>query len=122
MATTQITDLEAFPAGADLSTNQFCAVKFNGAASLVLAGAGEDILGILEDKPKLGQSGTVSLAGRPKAKLGGTVVAGAYLAVDGSAHLVTAASGNFIVAKAMEAGASGEIIQIKLIAAGAKVP
>lgn len=122
MAATQISDLEAFPAGADLSAKQFHAVKFNGSAALVLAGDGDDIVGILEDKPKQGEQGTVALAGRPKAKLGGTVAAGDRLAVNANGQLIVATTGKRIVAKAMEAGANGEIIQVKIIDAGAIVP
>lgn len=122
MAATQISDLESFPAGADLSGKQFHAVKFNGSAALVAAGDGDDILGILEDKPKQGEPGTVALAGRPKAKLGGTVAAGDRLAVNANAQFIVATAGKRIVAKAMEAGASGEIIQVKIIDAGAIVP
>ncbi|NUB16780.1 hypothetical protein GAY28_32610 [Azospirillum brasilense] len=122
MAATQILDLEAFPAGADLSTKQFHAVKFNGDGALVTAGDGDDILGILEDKPKSGEQATVSIAGRPKAKLGGNVAPGALLAVNANAQLITAAAGKRIVARAMESGAAGEIIQVQPINPGAIVP
>lgn len=79
-------------AGADYSaaTNQFRAVKFDAAGALVLAGAGEAAAGILQNKPALGHAANVATGGQSKARAGGTIAAGADVAVGANGLLVAA--------------------------------
>jgi hypothetical protein len=109
-------------AGADLSAKQYYAVKHS-SSGLVLAGSGEQIAGILQDKPVLGDPAEVAKGGCgvSKAVVGAAVLKGAELMSNASGKLVTATSTNRIVAYAMEAGgADGDIITVDLVNAGTK--
>jgi len=78
----------------DLSaaSNQFRAVKLDADGEIVLAGVGEASLGILQNKPAAGQAANVATGGQSKARAGGTIAAGADVAV-GANGLLVAASG-----------------------------
>lgn len=118
--------LGVIEAEVDLSSSQYLAVKPQAAsavsgtegASLVLAGAGDPAIGILQNNPLAGEAGSVMIHGVSKAQLGGTVSVGSLLAVDGSGKLVVAASGNYIIGEALMAGVSGDIISVLLIRNG----
>lgn len=125
-------------AGADLSAKQFYAVKLNSSAAVVLAGAGEDAIGILQNKPASGQMATVRIAGVSKFVAGAAITAGARVASDanGKGKTAVAASvktddtgaaadavvGSFALGHALE-GASGDgIIFALLIARSGALP
>lgn len=82
-----------YPAGADLSAKQFYAVKLDSAAAVVLAGAGEAAIGILQNNPTSGQAATVAIAGRSKMVAGAAVASGARVASNASGKGVTATAG-----------------------------
>lgn len=106
--------LVGISASADLSAKQFCAVKFSGDKTVTFAGAGEKSCGILQDKPVSGEACNVAKGGISKAKIGGNVAAGANLMSDAAGVLITATSGNHVVAVALEAGVSGDIISVNV--------
>lgn len=94
-----------FPAGENLSTHQFRAVKMSG-DNVVLAGAGEKAIGILQNDPVSGQEANVRLFGGGifKAKAGGAITAGAWLKVDTNGELVaTTTDTDVIVGQAIKA-------------------
>lgn len=64
----------AFVTGADLSSSQYCGVKVNSSGVLVLAGAGEFGIGILQNAPANGAVGFVRVAGISIMKADGTGV------------------------------------------------
>ena len=107
-----------FPASADLSASQFCAVVLNSSAQLALPAAGVRILGILYTKPSAaGRAGTVeTLHGKKlRAKYGGTVAAGDPVKVDTSGRFLLAASTNVAVGIAAKAGVINDIGEVILM-------
>lgn len=82
-----------------------------GPAALVApASSGASILGVLQNNPQLAEAGTVMIHGISKIQAGGSFNIGAILAVNASGLFVVAASTNFGVAKALEAGSNGIIV------------
>jgi hypothetical protein len=80
---------------ADLTaaTNQYRAVKLtNNGTEFTLAGVGEAMFGILQNKPGIGHAGNIATDGQSKARAGGTIPAGADVAV-GANGLFVVASG-----------------------------
>ncbi|MCS7187445.1 MAG: DUF2190 family protein [Armatimonadota bacterium] len=66
-----------FIAGADLSANRFAAVRLDSTTGrVVLAGANERALGILQNTPAAGQPATVMIYGISKAVAAGPITAG----------------------------------------------
>ena len=110
-------------AGADLSAAQFLAVKLT-STGLVIAGAGDFALGILQNKPANGQAATVRIDGKSKFVAGGAVTKGALLASDAAGKAKAATAGattsSNVIAQATEAAAgAGQIIGVYLTRAGA---
>lgn len=69
-------------AGADLSASQYRAVKVNSAGQVVLCGAGETAIGILQNRPASGKVATVMVAGVSKMVAGAPIAAGDLVASD----------------------------------------
>lgn len=80
-------------AGADLTGAQYKAVKLDSSGNIVLCGADESGIGILQDNPALGAAGTVWMYGVSKGQYGGTVAKGASVSTDAAGKFVTAGSG-----------------------------
>lgn len=118
------------PAGSDLSSSQYKAVKIDADGNAVLAGAGEFAVGILVDDPKLGQTATIQVANVSKAVAGAAFQAGALLTPNATGQLVEATAatadtttgvitGNKVLALALQdAGAAGQIVPVVIIHAG----
>lgn len=107
-------------AGADLSAAQFCGVKLNASGQVVLAGAGEAAIGILQNKPTSGQIATVCVAGVSFMKAGGVVAPG-FVTTNASGRAATPTTGQYILGSAIEAAAAnGEAISVLVNQAGAK--
>ena len=80
-----------FRAGADLSASQFAGVKLGANANeVVLAGANEEAVGILQNAPTSGKAAQVRVAGTSKVKASAAIAKG--LAI------VTAAAGQIAAA------------------------
>jgi len=113
-----LTDGGNLIAGANLSGNQFCAVKANATdRTLVLASTGgEAITGILQNQPLAGQAAEVTFDGLTKAQIGAAVTAGQSLMTQAATGLLIPwTSSNVVVAVAHESGASGNIILVRVI-------
>lgn len=102
-------------AAADLSAKQYYAVKVTASDTINLSGAGENAIGILQNKPTSGQTATVMVMGESMAIYGDTVTAGANLMVNASGKLVPATGTNAVIAVAREAGAADEIRTVFLV-------
>ena len=105
-----------FPASADLSAYQFCAVIVS-SGQLALATSGKNMDGILQDTPNAaGQGGEVGMFGVSKALAGGTgFAAGDLLEITTGGTFQTLA-GTVAVAKAVTAAAAncvGTVIILK---------
>lgn len=103
------------PAGADLSAKQFYAVKVNSSKAIVLAGAGENALGVLQNDPTSGQAAEVMVVGVSKVKLGATVVAGENVMADAAGKLVPATGVNAVLGVCLQGGDANEIGEIALV-------
>jgi hypothetical protein len=102
-----------FPAGAVLSSNQFCAVTVS-SGNIALSAAGKNMDGILQDKPDgIGQGGSVAMFGVSKALAGGTgFSAGDLLEVvasTGAFQTLNVNGTTTAVAKAVTTAAAGVI-------------
>jgi len=100
---------------ADFSAKQYYAVKVDNTGKAVLAGAGENAVGILQNKPELDKAATVMVLGESKAVYGGNVTAGQNLTPDAAGKLVTASGGDAVIGVALESGAADEIHTVLLV-------
>jgi hypothetical protein len=106
-------------AAADYSAKQFYAMTLDttaaGSQALLVSSAGVDIIGVLQDKPTLGQPGLICVDGVTKVLVGSAgFTAGDALQVDATGAFITATTGHAKVAKALETGASGDIAAVLL--------
>jgi hypothetical protein len=108
MSTQGDRDEVSVTAGADLSTFQYKIVTVSG----TLAAANATALGVLQNKPKSGESARVAYSGHMKAIVGAAVTAGDELSVTTSGYLITnATSVGGIVGKAMKTAGSGALCE-----------
>ena len=118
MAVEAILQLITIPAGADLSSNQFCTVFVDTDGTAKLAAEDKNADGILQNNPKQTEACAVAVFGISKAKIGDNVTVGQALEVGTNGTLVPYNDGP-VVAKALEAGANGNIVTV-LLFSGAK--
>lgn len=84
-------------AGADLSAqvNQYKCVKLNGSGQVIAIAADTDVpIGILQNRPALGDPAEVLLIGESKYQASTAVAIGALLGIDADGQLITLAAGN----------------------------
>jgi hypothetical protein len=95
MASAQEQATITLAAGADLSASQYCFVKLNSSGLVVLCGAGEAAIGILQNDPDAsGKAATVAISGVSKIVAGGSITRGVRVASDGSGKAKTAVAGS----------------------------
>lgn len=101
-------------ADADLSAKQYHAVKFDTTdGDVVVAGAGDVSLGILQNTPLHGELADIAVAGGSKAECGASVTQGQYLKPEAGGQLIPVASNNdHYIARALEDGDDGDIISV----------
>lgn len=101
-------------AAADLSAKQFFAAKQT-STGINLAGAGEAIQGVIDNKPAAGEPVELVHSGIADAIAGAAVAKGAKVMSTAAGKFVTATTGNVIVGVAMAAaGADLEIFPVLL--------
>lgn len=118
MSTENLDGIYSYPAAADLSGSQYCAMTINSSGQAAVAAANSALVdGILHNNTadaanKMAR--LITLSGVVvKAKLGATVAIGALLTTDASGRLVTATSGQNVVAKAHRfGGVVNEIVEV----------
>lgn len=110
--------IKAFHAGADLSASQYCFVKFGSDdKTVVLSGAGDLACGILMNAPLSGDPAEVALpGGGALLKLGASQTKMLEMKSDGSGNGVVATSGDWVGAIVYQAGASGDIVEVLVVA------
>lgn len=108
---------DTYLTGADLSAKRYYAVKLNTAGDIVLAGAGESAIGILQTPEAQGRPATVMELGLSFAVLGANVDnAGVNLTPDANGKLVTAGPTDAVVASTVQAsGKADEIVPVNLV-------
>jgi len=100
-------------AAADLSAAQYHIVRLSSANQINIASQDThaSMYGVLQNKPKSGEFGTVALYGITKVVIGADVTVNAFLTTNGSGRAVDATSGDLIIGRALEdGGADGETI------------
>jgi len=102
-------------AGADLSANQFKAVKFDANGDIVLCGAGERAVGILQNDPVSGEAAEIEESGYAKMIYGANVTPGQQLMSTAAGLLIPATSGNVVVAVAKHGGALNQVVGGRVI-------
>ncbi len=113
-------------ATAAIENGAFLAAKFDANGGIVLAGAGENALGLLiattPENVAAGEDVTVQIKDIGLWVTGDAISAGAELTPDANGAAVTAAVGNYVTAIALEAAAAaGQVIKVQIVKSG-KVP
>jgi hypothetical protein len=108
-------EMLTFTAGADLSANQYYAVKVDSSGNVVLAGAGENAIGIIQNKPTSGQAASVMVLGESKAVYGASVTAGGNLSVNANGKLIPTSGNAAVIGVALESGSADETRSVLLI-------
>lgn len=111
----------SLPAGADLSAvaKQYTAVKLATAGVIAASVAGEQVTGILQNGPKLGDPAKVGFSGVSKARAGAAITKGALVTTRADGTIGPAASTNFVIGQALEAAAANDVISVLLVPASA---
>jgi len=117
MPAQSITDIpspRSFPSGTDFSVNgQFTFVALNSSGQLASPSAGGSALGILQDKPKVGDPGSVCRPGDISLLLlSGTVAAGGAIATAADGSGIPIVTGDYYLAIALQAGQTGQVIPV----------
>jgi hypothetical protein len=111
----------------EIPTYQYTAVDVVAASGAGLTGpaglagpaaAGASCIGILQNNPKLAEAGQVMVHGVSKAQAGGTFAVGTILMTNSTGQLIAATTGNFGIAKALEAGVAGVVVSVLLFGYG----
>lgn len=116
----------SFTSTNDLSAKQFYIVDLDAATStsgvtnvILPTVAGQKAVGVLQNKPIANQTAEVWLHGITKVVAGAAIAAGDLLTTDATGKAVTAAAGNFILGRALQAASgSGIVISALLLPAG----
>ena len=115
MAVDELVQCITLKAGADLSAKQYFVVDISSTSETIeVAGNAEDAIGILYNDPDAaGKAATVAIGGCPLAIAGGTIASGARLGVDAAGEVVTAASSDEIIGRALQSAVDGDIFRMK---------
>lgn len=119
MSFDQIKHSVTLEAAADLSTKQFLAIAVDSNGKAAVCDATSFAAGILQNAPAAGRAATVTYSGVSKAKLGGTVAAGARVTANSSGQIIAATTGDSILGIALIGGVSGDVGSVLIGAAGA---
>lgn len=99
-------------------SKQYCGVDVVASAAGVTgpsaiataSSSGQPVIGVLQNNPLLAEAAQVMIHGVSKVMLGASVSIGQILMVDANSNFIPATSGLYGVAKAIQAGASGNVI------------
>jgi len=98
-------------AEADLSGKQYTFVTKGATAGDILSATASDvIIGVLQDKPRLGEFGTVATDGILKVKVSGTVTENAYVGSDANGLGVAVTTG-YSFGIYLDAGVNGDVVR-----------
>jgi len=115
-----IKDFEmSFTCGAtSLATKQFYVVKQHTDGTMILAAAATDkIVGVLQNKPAVGQAALVRFGGTTKVIAGGAINPGAWVTSDGNGKVIaTTTDKDVVLGKFLgsAAAAAGDIIEVQI--------
>lgn len=103
-----------FIAGADLSAKQYFAVKLANTGKVVLAGAGESAIGVVQNTPVAEEASTIMTLGITMAKSGGSITAGQNVTPDAAGKFVVAAGGNAVIGVALTNAVADDVFPMLL--------
>ena len=91
-------------AGADLSAKQYFFVKIDGDGDVVLAGNGENAIGVLQNAPASGEAANIAVAGVSKVIIGDTTSldSGVVISSDANGKATLGVSTDFALAILIE--------------------
>ena len=120
MATDSILQCISVPTatGTNLSASQYCGVTINSSGQAVLATAAKNMDGIVQTNGTGGMVAEVAIFGKSKAIASGNVAVGDLLQIATGGKFV-ATSGGTVVAKALSAGADGNVISVLILKSNA---
>lgn len=124
MAYSQDGFLRPYPSDADLSAEgagQYRAVKRTATGFALCGAADVDFLGVLQDDPKLGESGTIKVGQATKAHAGAAIAITDELTTDSTGRFIAATTGNVVVGRPLEAAAAaGDLFAMEIRPGGIK--
>ena len=97
-----------------MTDKRWLAVKLDTSGQVVLAGAGESAIGIIQDEPIAGEVGRVGTLGISFAVAGDAITAGSNVAADADGAFVTAGGGDAAIGVALISAAAGDIFSVLL--------
>lgn len=110
---------DTYPVAADMSADQYLFCTLNSSAELELPpDSTHPVLGVLDDTPRAGSHGTVILLGIAKVTSAATITPMEELSSNTAGKAIAAATGDAVVALALEAAASGDIFRVLLVPSG----
>lgn len=102
----------------DLNTKQYFIVKQHTDGTMILAAAATDkIVGVLQNKPLIGEAALVRWAGTTKVKAGGVITVGAWVTSDANGNAVaTTTVKDVVLGKYLgsASSAANDIVEIQL--------
>jgi len=106
-------------AGADLSASQYCFVEMASDGQVdVVASAGGHAIGILQNKPDAaGKAARVRISGSSKLVAGATITPDDKIQSTNAGKADVAASGDHVLAHALEDADSGDVFEVILVSA-----
>ncbi|MGE3467655.1 MAG: capsid cement protein [Pyrinomonadaceae bacterium] len=107
-------NLGRFLANAAFTDTPFRFVKLS-SGKLVLCGAGESSIGVIQDEPAANEAANVMSLGISKVLAGGTITQGSKVKSDANGKAVAAAAGEESLGWALEGGSNGEYIDVFVI-------
>lgn len=110
---------KSFVCGASsLATKQYYIVKQHTDGTMILAAAGTDkIVGVLQNKPDVGNAALVRIGGTTKVVAGGTISVGAWVTADSNGKAVaTTTDKDVVLGKYLGAASasSGDVIEVQI--------
>lgn len=107
------------PCNSDLSAKQYFFVKHDSSEEVVIAGAGDKCIGILQDAPNgssAEKTASVRVLGLSKLKISATVAMGEYLKSDGDGKGTPATADNDEChAMSLTSGESGDLVAVVVL-------
>jgi len=106
------------PTVTDLSSSQYYIVKHDASEEVVLSGAADSSLGVLQNGPDGSTNeatAQVRIQGITKVKAAASISFGDYITPDASGLAVVATAGQEFMAKALGSGDSGDLLSVLLV-------
>ena len=114
MAFESVIRVNSFVTAISYASKQFCFVALSAlAATITNPTLGGYSIGVIQSNPASGEPGDVCVPGSiTKVQCAGTFNAGDEISTDASGKCIAAASGDFVLGRALAAGANGSVVSI----------